>query len=240
MIHATPHKTARPGFTLIELLVVISIIALLIAILLPALQGAREAARKVACLSNLRQLTLANAAYGTENRGELCTGYSGDDRQFNYAIYHQFAQNNRWHQKFIQQGRFYATDIITARAGFACPSEEAGIITTQVWEPGSVAASTTRSDYSSRPNSRHWSDSNAPLVRIEQITDVKYAIYSDRTSTINQVLDRHGDGVNTAYLDGSAAWVRLDVFETPLAAQLPSFDSANNPNQEQVWQSKDE
>ncbi|MHB9070828.1 MAG: type II secretion system protein [Sedimentisphaerales bacterium] len=59
------------GFTLVELLVVISIIALLLAILMPALQRAREQGRKVVCLSNLKQLGLANQLYVSNYGGRL-------------------------------------------------------------------------------------------------------------------------------------------------------------------------
>lgn len=58
----------RRGFTLIELLVVIAIVALLVGILLPALGGARGAARSVECLSRMRGLGSANAAYLNANR----------------------------------------------------------------------------------------------------------------------------------------------------------------------------
>jgi prepilin-type N-terminal cleavage/methylation domain-containing protein/prepilin-type processing-associated H-X9-DG protein len=65
----SPLKRRRGGFTLIELLVSISIIALLLGLLLPALGSARETGRGAVCLSNVRQLVLANSAYAQDNNG---------------------------------------------------------------------------------------------------------------------------------------------------------------------------
>ncbi len=53
----------RKGFTLIELLVVIAIIAILAAILFPVFARAKEAAKQTACLSNARQIGIANSMY---------------------------------------------------------------------------------------------------------------------------------------------------------------------------------
>ena len=67
----------RRAFTLVELLVVIGIIALLIAILMPALNRAREHTRRVRCLSNMRQLTIAWLMYAQNHKGKICGADTG-------------------------------------------------------------------------------------------------------------------------------------------------------------------
>src|SRR5579859_5981736 len=53
----------QKAFTLIELLVVIAIIAILASILFPVFAQAKAAAKKAACLSNDKQLALADIMY---------------------------------------------------------------------------------------------------------------------------------------------------------------------------------
>ncbi len=61
------------GFTLIELLVVISIIAMLMSITLPSLNSAREAGKRIVCMNNLRQLTIAWYFYANDYDEGLCS-----------------------------------------------------------------------------------------------------------------------------------------------------------------------
>jgi prepilin-type N-terminal cleavage/methylation domain-containing protein len=88
------------GFTLVELLVVIGIIAALISILLPALARVRESAKSAVCLSNVRQLQIAQTAYAASNRGYLVQagmaegGASGDESVGWYVSLQKYTSTN--------------------------------------------------------------------------------------------------------------------------------------------------
>jgi prepilin-type N-terminal cleavage/methylation domain-containing protein len=69
-------RKAISAFTLIELLVVIAIIAILAAILFPVFAQAKEAAKKASCISNMKQLSLAQLMYATDYDDRAFAAYS--------------------------------------------------------------------------------------------------------------------------------------------------------------------
>lgn len=73
---------ARRGFSLAELLVVIAIVAFLIALLFPVFGRVMSAARTMKCLNNQRQITMANQAYATDNKGKWVSPRTDDGGTF--------------------------------------------------------------------------------------------------------------------------------------------------------------
>lgn len=68
------------GFTVVELLVVVGIVGVLVALLLPTLTGARRAADRTVCLSQLRQLQVAQAMYAAEQDNLLVAAGDGTEQ----------------------------------------------------------------------------------------------------------------------------------------------------------------
>jgi prepilin-type N-terminal cleavage/methylation domain-containing protein len=79
----TPVPPRRAGgFTLIELLTVIAIIAILASMILTSLVTAKERAKRISCLNNLHQLTLAAHFYADDYEQKLPGGVTDSGAEY--------------------------------------------------------------------------------------------------------------------------------------------------------------
>ena len=135
----------RRAFTLIELLIVISIIGILVAILLPSLKGSRKAARVLICMSNMRQMAIAQNNYanqykdliGTFNRKPAGTGTSWlaeaglqaqeivrrINGQTLPTVPNRYFHRNYWHLPAVADGAFGSDSGSLISSAVACPED---------------------------------------------------------------------------------------------------------------------
>jgi prepilin-type N-terminal cleavage/methylation domain-containing protein len=121
----------RSGFTLIELLVVMAIIVILAALLLPTLGRCREAGRASACLSNIRQLGIASAAYASDYKGSLPS-----------FLTWLYSKNYD-----LTSGALYP--YLKSKGVYRCPTDKLTNSTASGWSiSGAISSGTAKRDYS--------------------------------------------------------------------------------------------
>ena len=118
-------------FTLLELLIVVAIIAILLSLLLPSLGKARLKAKRAVCLSNLKQLSIAQTSYSTVSNGNLAVSSRG----ISWSTYSNVSLHVWSKDVFDPFKEYYLNDAVEA---FICPVQE---VSKNWWEYSAKADS---------------------------------------------------------------------------------------------------
>ena len=229
-------ENRKQGFTLIELLVVISVIAVLMAILMPALSRAKEQGKRAACLSNLKNLSLAWIMYADENDDKLVCGDSGEytsmynsaSTPFNKSHYKEEPWVQRdWSQGMTQQQKEQAImdgalyPYTKTLKLYKCPTVERKVAMSY----NHVSPPVRTYSISDAMNCRNWDDMGAemlkkrttipdPANRIVFVDDGGtcpsalggWTVYTNQWTWWDPPPVRHGDGTTFSFADGHSEY----------------------------------
>ncbi len=225
------HREARRqgAFTLIELLVVIAIIAILMAILMPALHRAREQGRRAACMSNLKQLSLAWIMYADDNDDVLvngATGYSNSNQAWGDHTGERAwvdGISTDWDVALdhIRNGALWP--YLKNEKIYRCPTGKKGEALTYsiMFSMNAVNHTPTQGVRGAHIKRRTEIRNPAPAYRLVFIdegwmTADAYAVHYDQEQWWDDPPVRHGDGTNVSFADGHAEhwkWRGVDTIK---------------------------
>jgi len=224
----------RRGFTLIELLVVIAIIAILAAILFPVFARARAKAYQTQCLSNIKNTATAMMIYLSDYKGyypyhrytdKLWPEYISDLAAFQCSESHCYDPTDKWCYRYAPFNMNYMSNYRDRLLAWpAHPENPTGV------EPygGLTFAANCKwpdvgSAYKYWVANETWVEAPAQTVLLCE-TQYYKGVTSQHRSWDNKMnctgLDdargngngffsfRHSDGMNIAWCDGHADWVK--------------------------------
>jgi prepilin-type N-terminal cleavage/methylation domain-containing protein/prepilin-type processing-associated H-X9-DG protein len=180
----------KRGFTLIELLVVIAIIAILAAILFPVFARAREKARQTSCLSNVKQIILAEVMY-EQDYNECTASYSSHPGQ---AAQYDYRAMLEPYLKSDQIGQCPSAAETTAW-NYGPNISDVGVANLATGH-GYLYCFRKVASFQFPAETAIFTDSAGSNWR-----------YNSTTSALQGMVFRHNEGANVGYLDGHAKFV---------------------------------
>jgi prepilin-type N-terminal cleavage/methylation domain-containing protein len=223
----------RRGFTLVELLVVIAIIALLMSILMPALNYARELGRRIVCMGNLKQLSLAWVMYADENDSDFVNGMSGQDRikpgssppvileeAWVGIVDGSWTKRKQIYGSTIDEGIRNGAlwEYLKQPKVYRCPAGKVGEMVSYaiVDAMNGVAQANTKQDQVWANNRGDLTKTHSKLLFIDigKVRDSSYHIYYDRGLWGDPPPVRHRDGATVSYADAHCEYIKWKGQET--------------------------
>jgi len=240
------------GFTLIELLVVIAIIALLMALLMPALEKAREHAKRVICLNNLKQLTLAWLLYADDNDGKIVNGapqtgprghgyadiptggehinelpWIGVCESPNYGAGELLPPGDQI--RAIKQGAMWG--YVKSLGLYRCPTGLAGQEVTYAAMDGANGLSRGhKEDVYWMKNISAYRRPHYRIIFIDEgwVTPDSFAVHRGQALWWDDPPASHGNGVSLSYADGHSGWHKWVGTDTIKFATERAIGHSNN------------
>ena len=200
-------RSEQQGFTLIELLVVIAIISILASILMPVFSQARGKGRQAACISNVRQITLAFMMYSQDYNESFPRGQSvaGDAESQWYNAIFPYTRNRQI---------LHCPDRTDKAPGYGMNPLASGRSIGSFWDPsmkiliGDVRPEALGAESPWRTGASgdwHVNDIGGEICGV---TD------NDNSFEGNGWPQRHNDGIIYGFADGHVKWAREQTVNT--------------------------
>jgi prepilin-type N-terminal cleavage/methylation domain-containing protein len=210
----TSHRPLAAAFTLIELLVVIAIIAILASMLLPALSKAKEQGQRTLCISNQKQIMLANQLYTNDNDEWLPHNNWDFQNWPGWLCLPPFSKP----ETNVQTGLFWT--YLTTGKLYRCPLDRTN--TVQFRQRGqkysSYILSGSLTAFQIRRPTFRISAFNPNDIIMWQADERTPGDFNDGSSTPNEGITRiHSQGTTVGVIDSHVEYIKIREFNREVA-----------------------